>query len=342
MPTTALRIVNENAAIDRQVAAGLTPTAQKINLQGFLVGNAWTVAEIDNFGAAFFWWTHALVSDATFEGLSKTCNFSTIGPLSVTDSAAKRSSPTTRAMQAMLDSLRSSETDDNNCNNYQLLADDEMGNVNIYDVYVDVCATSDGELRYASHEAQTLMKALGRPMPGAKALKKANEERRARRMSGSNSASGASIVYDPCIDNEVNTYLNIPAVQKAIHANTNLGYPWTVCSSLVNYSRDDLLSSMIPVYQQLIAANLRMLVYSGDVDGIVPVTGTRAWLDQLSAASTTNTWRPYTVSGQVGGYVEERQGLTFATVRNAGHMVPYTQQERALHIFSNFIAGNPL
>lgn len=77
------------------------------NLQ---VGNAWTDADIDNFGAIFYWWSHALVSDATYRGVIKTvstnaffchfvdwpsfpylltftclcdmqCNFSVVGPL---------------------------------------------------------------------------------------------------------------------------------------------------------------------------------------------------------------------------------------------------------------------
>lgn len=34
------------------------------------VGNAWTDADIDNYGAIFYWWSHALISDATFKGIS--------------------------------------------------------------------------------------------------------------------------------------------------------------------------------------------------------------------------------------------------------------------------------
>ena len=41
--------------------------------------------------------------------------------------------------------------------------------------------------------------------------------------------------------------------------------------------------------------------------------------------------------GQVGGRVVKYRGLTLATVRNAGHMVPYTQPERAFHLFSHWV-----
>jgi hypothetical protein len=35
------------------------------------VGNAWTDSTVDNFGAIFYWWTHALISDASFHGVVK-------------------------------------------------------------------------------------------------------------------------------------------------------------------------------------------------------------------------------------------------------------------------------
>lgn len=46
-------------------------------------GNAWTDAERDNRGAVWFWHSHALISDATRDGLLRTCNFSHVGPLQV-------------------------------------------------------------------------------------------------------------------------------------------------------------------------------------------------------------------------------------------------------------------
>lgn len=45
---------------------------------------------------------------------------------------------------------------------------------------------------------------------------------------------------------------------------------------------------------------------------------------------------------QVGGYVTEYDGLTLATVRGAGHMVPYTQPVRGLHLFKSFIDNTSL
>lgn len=70
----------------------------------------------------------------------------------------------------------------------------------------------------------------------------------------------------------------------------------------------------------------------------MPVTGTRAWIHGL-ALEVAEPWRAWTsASRQVGGWtVRYSHGLTFATVRGAGHMVPYTQPERALHLFNSWV-----
>ena len=43
------------------------------------------------------------------------------------------------------------------------------------------------------------------------------------------------------------------------------------------------------------------------------------------------------INAQVGGWRVDYKGLTFTTVRNAGHMVPYVQPERAFHMLGEFL-----
>ena len=73
------------------------------------------------------------------------------------------------------------------------------------------------------------------------------------------------------------------------------------------------------------------------------VIGTRRWINSLELPVTA-PWRPWrSASGQVGGWtVEHAGGLTFASVRGAGHMVPLTQPERALWLFSKWVAQEEL
>ena len=60
--------------------------------------------------------------------------------------------------------------------------------------------------------------------------------------------------YDACIDEKVEEYLNRPEVQQAMHANTSgiLPGPWTDCTDTVKYYSEDIVSSMIPVYMDLL------------------------------------------------------------------------------------------
>ena len=108
--------------------------------------------------------------------------------------------------------------------------------------------------------------------------------------------------YDPCIDNEVEMYFNRPDVQRALHANLtgDLPGPWQTCTQAIRYSRQDLLASMLPLYEELLDAGLRILVYTGDVDAIVPVIGTRNWIESLGL-EVEAPWRAWrSATGQVG------------------------------------------
>lgn len=81
-------------------------------------------------------------------------------------------------------------------------------------------------------------------------------------------------------------------------------------------------------------------MFSGDVDAIVPITGTRRWIAGLGRRVVA-PWRPWLTGGQVGGYRVMYDGLALATVRGAGHMVPYTQPARALALFEWFLDAMP-
>ena len=146
----------------------------------------------------------------------------------------------------------------------------------------------------------------------------------------------------PCIDSTKGTdWLNTPAVQAAIHVNPNI--TWTICSDVVNYT--STVNSVIPIYRELIAGNYSVLVYSGDEDGAVCFWGTQAWIVDLNLP-VKNLWREWFLhrkdGKQVAGYVSEYEGLTFATVKGAGHMVPQTKPEAAYNMFARFINGKPL
>ncbi|KAJ4979108.1 hypothetical protein NE237_009888 [Protea cynaroides] len=148
--------------------------------------------------------------------------------------------------------------------------------------------------------------------------------------------------YDPCTENHSRVYFNLPEVQKAIHANvTGIPYPWDTCGNITgNYWADSPLS-MLPIYRELIAAGLKIWVYSGDTDSVVPVTATRYSIDALELPTITS-WYPWYDNGMVGGWSQVYKGLTFVTVTGAGHEVPLHRPRQALILFKNFLDSNPM
>ncbi|KAI4335540.1 hypothetical protein L6164_014178 [Bauhinia variegata] len=148
--------------------------------------------------------------------------------------------------------------------------------------------------------------------------------------------------YDPCTENYAEKYFNLPQVQKAMHANvTNIPYKWTACSDVLLRNWNDSEASVLHIYQELITTGLRIWVFSGDTDSVVPVTATKFSLNHLNL-TTKNRWYPWYSGKQVGGWSEVYDGLTFATVRGAGHEVPLFQPRRAFILFRSFLAGKQL
>ncbi|KAG0453985.1 hypothetical protein HPP92_025289 [Vanilla planifolia] len=145
---------------------------------------------------------------------------------------------------------------------------------------------------------------------------------------------------DPCGELYVKSYLNLPEVQRALHANiTGLDRIWTDCSNIVNPSNWlDSPSVMLPEIQKLVTSGIRLWLYSGDVDSVVPFTATQYSLDMLKLPIET-PWRAWYTNQEVGGYTVGYKGLVFATVRDAGHLVPTFQSERALTLFKSFLNG---
>lgn len=148
--------------------------------------------------------------------------------------------------------------------------------------------------------------------------------------------------FDPCSDNYVYAYMNRPDVQEALHANvTKLPYDWQLCSEVIQSWRDSP-STMIPLLQELIENGLRLWIFSGDIDGRIPVTSTKYSIDRMKLPVKT-PWHPWFLDGQVGGYTKVYKGdITFATVRGAGHQVPSYQPARALSLIMHFLYGTPL
>ena len=119
----------------------------------------------------------------------------------------------------------------------------------------------------------------------------------------------------------------------------------------------DYATDTIPLYTEIIQSpkrspDFKMLIISGDVDGICATVGTQSWIYSVINDQSTNLsspglssvytmWRPYFVAGQQAGYITQfHDSLTFATVHSAGHEVPLYQPRRAYYLFKMFVNGS--
>ncbi|XP_020161023.2 serine carboxypeptidase-like 34 [Aegilops tauschii subsp. strangulata] len=147
--------------------------------------------------------------------------------------------------------------------------------------------------------------------------------------------------YDPCTTQYSEVYFNRPDVQAALHANvTKIGYNWTHCSDVIG-KWNDAVPSTLPIIRKLVAGGIRVWVFSGDTDGRIPVTATRLTLNKLGL-KTVQEWTPWYDRLQVGGWTITYEGLTFVTIRGAGHEVPMHTPRQALSLFSHFLGDTKM
>ncbi|XP_058226480.1 serine carboxypeptidase-like 45 [Rhododendron vialii] len=151
---------------------------------------------------------------------------------------------------------------------------------------------------------------------------------------------------DVCIDDETANYLNRQDVQSAFHARLVGVRRWDVCNDILDYEQLDVEIPTISLVGYLIKSGIRVLVYSGDQDSVIPLTGSRTLVRGLANQLGLNSTVPYRVwfgGQQVGGWTQVYGNiLSFATIRGASHEAPFSQPERSLVLFKSFLQGMPL
>lgn len=139
----------------------------------------------------------------------------------------------------------------------------------------------------------------------------------------------------------VDLWMNSPTVRTAINVPQKAFYggrQWPIGGmAYTSYTH-----ASIDLWPELIK-HFRTVIYNGDVDACVPYNGNEDWTAGLGLPEL-EAWRPWTVGDLPAGYVttyktEGPANLTFITVKDAGHLVPGYQPERAWGLFTRFLAG---
>jgi len=202
---------------------------------------------------------------------------------------------------------------------------DATGTYNVYDILVDVC-NADRMMNYIRYPSWINQYKGIQSNEDVELLKNSNRKRYVNNP-------------EPCIDDYLTNFLNQAAVQNAIHAKST---SWGECGG-VNYNFSS--NSMVPLYQLFTSkTDYKILVYSGDADTVVNFIGTEQWVLglNLKVVSPWDAWTYSRIDGngvQLGGWTVVFDGLTYTTIKGAGHMVPWFAPAAAFQMFQSFLSG---
>ncbi|CAN1318015.1 Serine carboxypeptidase-like 45 [Linum perenne] len=107
------------------------------------------------------------------------------------------------------------------------------------------------------------------------------------------SPKGISEPVDVCVEDETVNYLNRNDVKIALHAKLVGVGAWAVCSSILDYDVLNIENPTVQIVGLLVKAGIRVLVYSGDQDSVIPLMGSRTIVHRLGKQLGLNTTVPY-------------------------------------------------
>lgn len=86
---------------------------------------------------------------------------------------------------------------------------------------------------------------------------------------------------------------------------------------------------------------IKILFYSGDTDGALPTSGSKAWIKTLNWTRKEDT-RQWKTDLQVSGFVEQYDGMDLITVHGTGHMAPGWKPKQVTQMISAWIHGEKI
>jgi cathepsin A (carboxypeptidase C) len=143
----------------------------------------------------------------------------------------------------------------------------------------------------------------------------------------------------PCVYGSGPTdFFNKQEVRDAFNVKTD--QVWELCTDRIDYESGEKASYWI--YPILKEANIRVLHFSGNADGAVPIQGTRDWIDSLGWPKAKEYAPFYIDNKQVGGFVESYEGITMASIQGIGHMAAQWSPVATRYAVMQFIKDQPI
>ncbi|KAJ7737915.1 carboxypeptidase C [Mycena maculata] len=156
--------------------------------------------------------------------------------------------------------------------------------------------------------------------------------------------------------NWIDTWMNDPKTKVALGVDP--ARKFASCNMEVNQAflfQGDGMHNSATLLTELINGGVRLLIYAGNADAMCNYMGNERWLDVLPSSFQSEFVAAKPIpwvtagTGALAGEVRSAGGkgftagnVTFVTVFEAGHMVPYDQPEAALDLFTRWISNTPL
>uniref|UniRef100_A0A7E4V8B1 Carboxypeptidase n=1 Tax=Panagrellus redivivus TaxID=6233 RepID=A0A7E4V8B1_PANRE len=149
---------------------------------------------------------------------------------------------------------------------------------------------------------------------------------------------GASV---PCLnDTDLLTYMNSPEVRTALNIPSNLP-GWDICSDKITESYEKQYTDMTPFVQKIVKANVRVLLYYGDTDMACNFMMGQQFAAQLGLPRQLGktAWK---FNKQIAGFKTLYKGVTYITIRGAGHMAPQWRAPETTYAIKQFVLNHPI
>ena len=300
-----------------------TSTTDKVNLKGILVGNGLTDFDTDvERSMVEFGFYHGLVSLETYNSFKRNCPHLPDELYPEEDN------------QILGDSFYPRNVT-HKCNEIRDQIRDNLGGNDIYGIY-RLCPSRSREyltnpndpfyLNSKHSMRNTIIEKLKEIKNKKYQLTNSNLEKQEEEVDVWPNSCGDDLFFD--------RFLNQPEVKNKLNV-YDKSITWTQCFD-INYEMSDSLK----FYQETMHKyDIKVWVFSGTEDGVLPTLGTMRWINKLPFTIETQ-WKQWKVGEQVAGYVQKyNEGLVIVTVKGAGHMVPQDQRASAYKMVSSFFEG---
>ncbi|PPQ84830.1 hypothetical protein CVT25_015124 [Psilocybe cyanescens] len=147
---------------------------------------------------------------------------------------------------------------------------------------------------------------------------------------------------------DIETYLNLPEVREVLGTDPEPAtFKYRSDTIGINFHRTlDQFHTSYHHVAALLDRGVRALIYNGDVDWICNHLANEKWTLELEwhghEEFSTQPLREWSVDGKKAGETRSAKGLTFATIKGAGHLAPFDKPKETLELVNRWIGGQEL